>query len=80
VALAVGVQQVLAGDGERARRLPEILDIIESAGLMDRGIFASRAGMDGERVETDLGKLRGLAPEAGYLSIILVHAGKEEKK
>jgi precorrin-2/cobalt-factor-2 C20-methyltransferase len=62
------------------RRLPEILDIIDSAGLIDRGIFASRAGMEGERIETDLRKLRGSAPEAGYLSIILVHAGKEEKK
>ncbi len=62
------------------RRLPEILDIIESAGLIDRGIFASRVGMEGERVETDLKKLRGAAPEAGYLSVILVHAGKEEQK
>lgn len=62
------------------RRLPEILDIIDDAGLIGRGIFASRAGMEGERVETDLRKLRGAAPEAGYLSIILVHAGKEEKK
>lgn len=61
------------------RRLPEILDIIDSEGLIDRGIFASRAGMEGERVETDLRKLRGAAAEAGYLSIILVHAGKKEE-
>ena len=62
------------------RRLPEILDILEHAGLIDRSIFVARAGMEGERVETDLRNLRNMGPEAGYLSIILVHAGKEEKQ
>ena len=62
------------------RRLPEILDILEEAGLMEHGVFVARAGMDGERVETDLRKLRALGPEAGYLSIILVHVGKEQRR
>jgi len=59
------------------RRLPDILDIIEAAGLIEDSAFISRAGMEGERVETDLKKLRILNPEAGHLSIILVHAGKK---
>lgn len=62
------------------RRLPEILNILEQAGLIEHSIFVARAGMEGERIETDLRKLRDLGPEAGYLSIILVHAGKEEKQ
>ena len=31
--------------------------------------------MEGERIETDLRRLKAEGPEAGYLSIILVHAG-----
>jgi precorrin-2/cobalt-factor-2 C20-methyltransferase len=62
------------------RRLPDILDIIEDAGLIADSVFISRAGLEGEHVETDLKKLRGLNPEAGHLAIILVHAGKERKK
>lgn len=62
------------------QRLPAILDLLEDAGLMDRGVFVARAGMDGQRVETSLRNLRDLGPEAGYLSIILVHAGKEDKR
>lgn len=59
------------------RRLPDILNIIEDAELIENSVFISRAGLEGERVETDLKKLRFLNPEAGHLSIILVHAGKE---
>lgn len=62
------------------RRLSEILDIIEDAGLMDKSIFVSHAGMEKQHIETDLRNLRNLGPEAGYLSVILVHAGKEEKR
>ncbi|OPY86908.1 MAG: Cobalt-precorrin-2 C(20)-methyltransferase [Syntrophaceae bacterium PtaU1.Bin231] len=62
------------------RRLPEILDLLEETGLMDRGVFVAHAGMEGQRVETDLRNLRNLGPEAGYLSILLVHTGKEEKR
>ena len=62
------------------RRLPDILDIIENTGLTDHSVFVAYAGMKSQRVETDLRNLRNLSPEAGYLSIILVRTGKEEKR
>jgi precorrin-2/cobalt-factor-2 C20-methyltransferase len=60
------------------RRLPDILDILEDAGVIDESIFVSRAGMSDQRVETDLRALRSENHETGYLSIILVHAGGEK--
>jgi precorrin-2/cobalt-factor-2 C20-methyltransferase len=59
------------------KRLADILDIIEQTGLTDRAVFVSRAGMPDERVETDMRVLRNAGPDAGYLSIILVHASEE---
>ena len=55
------------------KRLPDILDVLEDAGLIDQGVFVSHAGMANQRVETDLRTLRKESAEAGYLSIILVH-------
>ncbi len=72
-ALAAGGTVVLMKIG---RRLPEVLDLLESEGLLEASVFVSRATMEDERIETDLRRLRAEAPEAGYLSIILVHAGK----
>ena len=60
------------------RRLPDILNILEDAGVIDESVFVSRAGMSDQRVETDLRALRNENPEAGYLSIILVHSGGEK--
>ncbi|MDQ5988474.1 MAG: Cobalt-precorrin-2 C(20)-methyltransferase [Syntrophus sp. SKADARSKE-3] len=62
------------------RHLPDIIDIIEAAGLLEDSVFISRAGLEGERVETDLKKLRFLNPKAAHLSIILVHAGMVRKE
>jgi precorrin-2/cobalt-factor-2 C20-methyltransferase len=62
------------------KRLPEILNILEDAGLIDRGVFVSRAGMNNQRVETDLRALRKEDAEAGYLSIILVHTEGENTR
>ncbi|MBI3925663.1 MAG: precorrin-2 C(20)-methyltransferase [Armatimonadetes bacterium] len=56
------------------RRLESILKLLEEEGLLDRGAFVARAGQDGQRIETDLRKLRGDSERAGYLSIILVEA------
>jgi len=56
------------------RRLAAVLDLLEEEGLIDRAVFVARAGQDGQRIETDLRRLRGERPEAGYLSIILVQA------
>jgi precorrin-2/cobalt-factor-2 C20-methyltransferase len=57
------------------RRLGEILNLLEEAGMIDRSVFVSHAGMDNQRVETDLRRLREEGSDAGYLSIILVHTG-----
>ncbi len=59
------------------RRLPAILDLLAKEELLDKGVFVSRAGLDNQRIETDLKKLCGESGEAGYLSIILVDAEKE---
>jgi precorrin-2/cobalt-factor-2 C20-methyltransferase len=74
-ALAAGGTVVLMKIG---KRLPEVLGLLEEAGVADRTAFVSRAGLEGERVETGISRLRGEAEEAGYLSIILVHAGEEK--
>lgn len=58
------------------KRLADILNLLESRGLIDRGVFVARAGQKGERIETDLRKLKKEEEQAGYLSVILVHAGK----
>lgn len=59
------------------KRLPEILDLLEEAGVIRDALFVSHAGLEGERVVTDLRQLRGEREEAGYLSIILIHAGEK---
>jgi precorrin-2/cobalt-factor-2 C20-methyltransferase len=56
------------------RRLEKVLDAIETRGLFDRAVFVSHAGMAKQQVETDLRRLRGLPEEAGYLSLVIVHA------
>jgi len=56
------------------KRLGEILAILEESNLTDRSVFVSHAGMPDERVETNLHVLEKAGAEAGYLSIILVHA------
>jgi precorrin-2/cobalt-factor-2 C20-methyltransferase len=59
-------------------RLNQILDLLQEASLLEQGVFVCRAGMEAQRVETDLGSLRGTDADAGYLSIILVHAHKNK--
>jgi precorrin-2/cobalt-factor-2 C20-methyltransferase len=74
-ALKTGGTVVLMKIGQR---LPEVLRVLEAEGLLGRGVFVSHATMAGQRIETDLRRLLAEAPEAGYLSIILVHAGKRD--
>jgi precorrin-2/cobalt-factor-2 C20-methyltransferase len=57
------------------RRLHGVLDAIEEAGKLDRAVFVARAGLSGERIETNPAVLREESPEAGYLSLILVQGG-----
>lgn len=71
-------------DGERTvvlmkvgKRLPEIVALLEARGLAQRSVFIARAGLEGERVETDLKQLRAAGAELGYLSVILVPAERK---
>jgi len=38
--------------------------------------MVSRAGMEDQRIETDLRALKNCDPQTGYLSIILIHTSK----
>jgi precorrin-2 methylase len=58
------------------KRIPELLDLLEAEELLKSSVFVSHATMAEQRIETDLRRLKAEGPEAGYLSIILVHAGK----
>jgi len=60
------------------KRLGGILDILENAGALSRSVFVSHAGMDNQRIETDLSKLRGENTDTGYMSIILVRIKSEK--
>jgi precorrin-2/cobalt-factor-2 C20-methyltransferase len=68
-AISVGGTVVLMKIG---KRLNQILDLLEEVGAIENGVFVSHAGMDAQRVETDLRSLRGQNAEAGYLSVILI--------
>ena len=57
-------------------RLQEILNLLEQEGLMDNAVFVARAGQQGQQIETDLRKLKHADAQAGYLSVILVHANE----
>jgi precorrin-2/cobalt-factor-2 C20-methyltransferase len=72
-ALAQGGTVVLMKIG---KRLPELLDLLDGERLLESSVFVSHATMAEQRIETDLRRLKAEGPEAGYLSIILVHAGR----
>ena len=59
------------------KRLDAILDLLGSRGLLDRSVFVARAGLEGERIETDLEHLKKDDPQLGYLSTMIVDARKE---
>lgn len=60
-------------------RLQDILSLLDERGLMDSAVFVARAGLDGERIETDMRKLVGLDDKTGYLSVIIVDAERKRK-
>jgi precorrin-2/cobalt-factor-2 C20-methyltransferase len=62
------------------KRLGGILDILENAGALGKSVFVSHAGMDNQRIETDLTKLRGEEADTGYMSIILVRVKPEKNQ
>ena len=61
------------------KRLGAVLALLEEMGAMDDAVFVSNAGMEDQRMETDLARLKGEAAEAGYLSTILIHCGGRRK-
>jgi precorrin-2/cobalt-factor-2 C20-methyltransferase len=74
-ALAFGGTVVLMKVG---KRLEEIVRLLSRHGLADKSVFVARAGLNGERIETDLTRLKIEDPHLGYLSIIIVDARKEK--
>jgi len=62
------------------KRLPEIINIMEETGVIERAVMVSRAGMEDQRIATDLRALRNCEPQTGYLSIILIHTAKGEQQ
>lgn len=62
-----------------AERLADIVKILEETNLINHAVFVSRAGQDGQKVETDLRKLNLEEGRTGYLSLILVHASGSQK-
>ncbi len=60
------------------KRLQRILEVLDEFDALDRGVFVSRAGMDGQRVVRDLRELRGEEETRGYLSIVLIRGKGEE--
>jgi len=59
-------------------RLEKVLDELESRGLLEQAVFASHVGMPDQFVQTDVRRLRGAPEKRGYLSIMLIQAGKEQ--
>lgn len=77
------VRRAVKGEGtvvlmKIGKRMAGILDILEEEGIIDNGVFAAYAGQEGERIETDLRRLRTEGPETGYLSTIIVHTGRKK--
>jgi precorrin-2/cobalt-factor-2 C20-methyltransferase len=59
------------------KRLEEIVRLLSRHGLASQSVFVARAGLDGERIETDLTLLTTEDPHVGYLSCIIVDARKD---
>lgn len=62
------------------KRLREVIALLKEKDLLGQGVFVARAGMAGQRIETDMRNLDPGDPETGYLSIILVHAGRRDER
>lgn len=62
------------------KRLREILEILDESGLIEHSVFVSRIGLERQHIETNLRKLCVEDPEAGYLSVIIIHASRRSEK
>ncbi|MDY0190312.1 MAG: precorrin-2 C(20)-methyltransferase [Desulfuromonas sp.] len=52
--------------------LEQIIAIIDQAEALPRSVFVARAGLQGQRIETDLNRLRQAPPHTGNLAVILI--------
>ncbi len=59
------------------KRLQKIIALLDEMGLTQHAVFVSRAGLEDERIETDLNVLRDAEENAGYLSIMLVQSARD---
>ncbi|MBF0552836.1 MAG: precorrin-2 C(20)-methyltransferase [Deltaproteobacteria bacterium] len=76
-AVATGGTVVLMKIG---KRLGRVIEVLESAGALDRSVLLAHVGMDDEQIETDLSRLKGAEATAGYMSIILVRGSRAISK
>jgi precorrin-2/cobalt-factor-2 C20-methyltransferase len=63
-----------------AKKLVEVIDLLEECNGLDNSVFVSHAGLENQRIERDLRKLRTQEKDQGYLSIIIVKPCKEGQK
>ena len=59
------------------KRLPEIVALLEERGRARGSVFVARAGLEGQRVETDLTQLKSAGADPGYLSVLLIPAERK---
>lgn len=62
------------------KRLQNILGLLEEMDAMEESVFVANAGMESQRLETDLRKLKGESGLTGYLSTILIKSRARSKK
>ena len=53
-----------------AKKMDEVLELLEEMKLIDNSLFASYVGFDNEFITRDLGSLK--RSDKGYLSVIVV--------
>lgn len=58
------------------KKLHRVLELLENRGVIENAVFVARAGLDGQRIVTDLRQLKNEPPEAGHMSVILIHCDK----
>jgi len=52
--------------------LPQLIELLDQWGAIERSVFVARAGLPEQRVELDLNQLRDVPADTGNLAVILV--------
>jgi precorrin-2/cobalt-factor-2 C20-methyltransferase len=79
------VRRMLARPGVKVimkigQRCEQILELLEETGAIGDSVFISRVGLEDQRIERDLNKLRNGPPDTGYLSVILSGDGEKGER